>query len=54
MVTIFTFTPEGGRTRYRAASRHWDAAAHKQHEAMGFQEGWGLAAEQLARLAETG
>ena len=54
MVAIFTFTPEGSGTRYRAASRHWDAATHQQHEAMGFQEGWGKVAEQLARLAEAG
>ena len=52
MVAIFTFTPEGGGTRYRAASRHWDEASHKRHEAMGFQEGWGIVAGQLAELAE--
>lgn len=54
MVGIFTFTPEAGGTRYRAASRHWDEATHKRHEAMGFQEGWGTVAEQLAKLAEAG
>ena len=54
MVAIFTFTPEGGGTRYRAASRHWDEAAHKQHEAMGFKEGWRTVTEQLAQLAEAG
>jgi uncharacterized protein YndB with AHSA1/START domain len=54
MVGIFTFTPEGGGTRYRAASRHWNEVAHRQHEAMGFQEGWGTGAEQLAKLAEAG
>lgn len=54
MVAIFTFTPEAGGTRYRAASRHWDGAAHKRHEAMGFQEGWGTVTEQLAKLAEAG
>ncbi len=52
MVGYFTFTPEGSGTRYRAGSRHWDAAAHKQHEAMGFKEGWGAVAAQLAELAE--
>ena len=52
MVAIFTFAPDGGGTRYRAASRHWDAASHKRHEAMGFQEGWGTVAGQLAELAE--
>jgi uncharacterized protein YndB with AHSA1/START domain len=52
MVGIFTFMPEGSGTRYRAASRHWDEATHKQHEAMGFREGWGAVAGQLAELAE--
>jgi uncharacterized protein YndB with AHSA1/START domain len=31
MVGFFTFKPEGRGTRYRAGSRHWDEAAHKQH-----------------------
>ena len=52
MVAIVTFTPEGDGTRYRAVSRHWDEASHKRHEAMGFQEGWGIVAGQLAELAE--
>jgi len=52
MVGFFTFTPEGKGTHYRAGSRHWDEAAHKQHEAMGFKEGWGIVAGQLAELAE--
>jgi uncharacterized protein YndB with AHSA1/START domain len=52
MVGFFTFTPEGSGTRYRAASRHWDEAAHKRHEAMGFMEGWGTVAAQLAEIAE--
>lgn len=53
MVGFFTFTPEGTGTRYRAGSRHWDEAAHKQHEAMGFTQGWSTVAGQLAALAET-
>ena len=52
MVAYFTFTPEGEGTRYRAGSRHWDEATHKQHEAMGFETGWGIVAGQLATLAE--
>jgi uncharacterized protein YndB with AHSA1/START domain len=52
MVGLFTFTPKGNGTQYRAGSRHWDEAAHKQHEAMGFKEGWGTVAGQLAALAE--
>ncbi len=52
MVGFFTFTAEGNGTRYRAGSRHWDEAARKQHEAMGFTQGWGTVADQLAALAE--
>ena len=54
MVGFFTFAAEGRGTRYRAGSRHWDEAAHKQHEAMGFQQGWSTVAGQLAALAEAG
>ncbi|MCW3477019.1 SRPBCC family protein [Limobrevibacterium gyesilva] len=52
MVAVMTFTPHGSGTLYRAASRHWNEAAHKQHESMGFKEGWGIVAGQLAELAE--
>ena len=52
MVGFFTFAPEGRGTRYRAGSRHWDETSHKQHEAMGFNEGWRIVAGQLAELAE--
>jgi uncharacterized protein YndB with AHSA1/START domain len=52
MVAIFTFTPDGDGTHYRAASRHWDETAHAQHEAMGFVQGWTIVAGQLAELAE--
>jgi uncharacterized protein YndB with AHSA1/START domain len=52
MVAIIDFEPEGQGTRYTARVRHWDADAVKQHEAMGFQEGWTLVAGQLAELAE--
>ena len=52
LVAVFTFTPEDGGTRYRAASRHWDETTHKHHQDMGFETGWGTVAEQLAALAE--
>ncbi len=52
MVGFFAFTPEGTGTRYRAGSRHWDETSHKQHEAMGFTQGWSAVAGQLAALAE--
>ena len=37
----------GTGTRYTATVRHADAAGCKQHEAMGFHEGWGVALDQL-------
>jgi uncharacterized protein YndB with AHSA1/START domain len=52
MVAIMTFEPEGKGTRYTAIVRHWSEEAKKQHEEMGFHEGWGAVAEQLAALAE--
>lgn len=52
MVGTFELTPEGGGTRYRASARHWTEDAMKQHEAMGFTQGWGAVADQLAALCE--
>jgi len=39
-----------GRTKYTAKARHWTAADKEQHEQMGFHEGWGKCADQLAEL----
>ncbi len=44
--------PEGEGTRYTARVRHWNEETLKQHEAMGFHEGWSIVAGQLAELAE--
>ncbi len=41
------------RTRYLARAMHWTAEARAEHEAMGFHEGWGKAADQLEELART-
>ena len=48
---IITFEDEDGKTRYTARARHWSEADCKAHEDMGFHEGWGLCAEQLAAVA---
>jgi uncharacterized protein YndB with AHSA1/START domain len=53
MVGFFEFADEGGKTRYTAGARHWSEEALKQHEAMGFADGWGKVAKQLAEIAET-
>jgi uncharacterized protein YndB with AHSA1/START domain len=43
----------GGRTNYIARAMHWSAETMKEHEAMGFHEGWGKATDQLEELAKT-
>ncbi len=50
---IVTFEPEGEGTRYTATARHWSEADRTAHAAMGFHEGWGRCADQLAALVAT-
>jgi uncharacterized protein YndB with AHSA1/START domain len=50
MTLILTFEEEGGKTRYTARVRHWTEADRETHEKMGFDEGWGQCADQLAAL----
>jgi uncharacterized protein YndB with AHSA1/START domain len=50
---IITFEDEGGKTRYTARALHWTAEDCEAHEKMGFHEGWGQCADQLAALAKT-
>ena len=52
MVGIWQIEPEGAGTRYTARARHWTAEARDQHEAMGFESGWGACADQLKALCE--
>lgn len=42
-----------GRTRYIGKARHWSAEDKATHEQMGFTDGWGAAADQLAALLPT-
>ncbi|WP_312145809.1 SRPBCC family protein [Brevundimonas sp.] len=51
-VRIDTFEPEGDGTRYIARARHWDDKAMQTHASMGFEPGWGAAADQLGEVAE--
>ena len=53
ITATITFTDEGGMTRYTARVRHWTAEDKANHEQMGFHEGWGKAADQLAAVAAT-
>jgi uncharacterized protein YndB with AHSA1/START domain len=50
---ILTFANENGQTRYTARARHWTAEDCAAHEKMGFRDGWGIATNQLAKLAAT-
>lgn len=51
MTVILTLEDEDGRTRYTARVRHWTVADREAHEKMGFHQGWGQCADQLAALA---
>ncbi len=53
MVGEIKFEDEDGKTRYTATVRHWSAEDSKQHEAMGFHQGWGIATDQLEALARS-
>ena len=50
MTVVLTFEDEGGKTRYTARVLHWTVADREAHEKMGFHQGWGQCADQLAAL----
>jgi uncharacterized protein YndB with AHSA1/START domain len=52
MVGTWEIEAEGTGTRYRAFARHWTQESHDQHRDMGFEAGWGAAAQQLKALCE--
>lgn len=54
MIGVWEIAPEGKGTRYTATARHWTEEAAKQHDEMGFTEGWGACADQLKALCEAG
>lgn len=47
-----TFEEVEGKTKYTARAAHWTVADRQQHEEMGFYEGWGICADQLAELVK--
>jgi uncharacterized protein YndB with AHSA1/START domain len=54
MTVILTFEDAGaGQTRYTARVRHFTVEGRERHEQMGFHQGWGQCADQLAALAKT-
>lgn len=52
MVATVTFEDMGGKKKYIARARHWTKEAMEQHKQMGFEEGWGIVADQLEALAK--
>lgn len=51
---LLLLEPHAQGTRYTAIARHGDEATAKQHAAMGFHEGWGIALDQLIATAKKG
>ena len=47
----FEASPSG--TRYRACVRHANATSRDVHAAMGFEQGWGMALDQLVELVKS-
>lgn len=51
MTATILLSDAPGGTRYVARAAHWSDADMKEHEKMGFHDGWGRAADQLEALA---
>lgn len=47
LTAVVLMEPKGKGTRYTAIALHRSETERKQHEEMGFQEGWGTALDQL-------
>ena len=52
MVGSWEIEPDGSGTRYTARARHWTEEAMRQHQEIGFSQGWGACADQLKALCE--
>jgi uncharacterized protein YndB with AHSA1/START domain len=52
MTAVITFEARDGgkKTVYTARVLHWNVSDREAHEKMGFYEGWGTCADQLAEL----
>lgn len=47
---IVRIEPHGTGTKYTATAMHQDPATAEKHAAMGFQDGWGAALDQLVEV----
>ena len=52
MTAVISFRDHPGGSEYHAYAMHRSAADRKKHDDMGFQDGWGTVADQLAKLVE--
>lgn len=52
MIGIWEIEPERNGTRYTGRARHWTEEKYKSHMDMGFEGGWGAAADQLKAICE--
>jgi uncharacterized protein YndB with AHSA1/START domain len=50
---VVSFEAHGSGTKYTALAMHGEPGSRKQHEEMGFHEGWGAALEQLVEVAKS-
>lgn len=52
LTAMILLEPDGAGTRYTAIAMHVDGAMRKQHEEMGFHDGWSTALDQLVAFAK--
>lgn len=52
MIGCWEIAPDGDGTLYTASARHWSEDSMKSHAEMGFEQGWGAVADQLAAICE--
>ena len=52
MLGIWEIAAEGSGTRYTGRARHWTPESMAHHKEMGFEEGWGIMADQFKALCE--
>lgn len=50
---VLALAPHGNGTKYTATVIHADEDGRNKHEAMGFQDGWGKALDQLVALVKS-
>ncbi|NJR44308.1 SRPBCC family protein [bacterium] len=54
LTVVIELEPVSGGTRYRAKALHRDLEGMNKHAAMGFEQGWALALDQMLALIAAG